>query len=95
MQQPLHTFLYEGDSPPRGLFPARKHILSKNELLSERPYRHAVRATSPASAGEANMPLSQASPVADLSKKQVRKDAADWATGRMGKRPKNTSDSEV
>ena len=37
----------------------------------------------------------KASPVADLSKKQVRKDAADWATGRMGKRPKNTSVSEV
>ena len=64
-------------------------------MSNERPYRLALLGTSPALAGEADLPFLKASPVADLSKKQVRKDAADWATGRMGKRPKNTSVSEV
>ena len=36
-----------------------------------------------------------ASPVADLSKKQAPMGAADSETGRMGKRPKNTSASDV
>ena len=36
-----------------------------------------------------------ASPAADLSKKQAPRGAADSETGRMGKRPKNTSVSDV